>query len=262
MVKQSGLALKTVCMLMILAISLTVLPGNRVLAAAADPQWDASYSALGGLHDLLAAADLAIRDIREQYLTLRKRNTELQKDIYARIKLIDKTKLERLYSEAEQAKRKYAPLLEEYARLSKQGTEARKQKNRKQALMADMKRNRIKGAVEAARTEIKKKQAAAAAAKQEAIAKSKSVKEAMTPIQPLRKKITSENKRIAELNKSRTAVNKRYKAAVKHGDAVGAALGMKTMVDQLQQILNSRKSILAWEREVQQALKKAETRLP
>lgn len=262
MIKQTGFAFRAVCMLTVLAICLTVLPGKRALAAAADPQWEASYSALGGLHDLLAAADLAIRDNREQYLSLRKRNTELQRDIYARIKLIDKTKLERLYSEAEQTKRKHAPLLEEYARLSKQGAEARKQKNRKQALMADMKRNRIKGAVEAARLEIKKKQAAAAAAKKEAIAKSKSVREAMVPIQSLRKKITSENKRIAELNKSRTAVNKRYKAAVKNGDAVGAAVGMKTMVDQLQQIVTSRKSILSWEREVQQVLKSAEAKMP
>ncbi|KKO52493.1 hypothetical protein [Paenibacillus sp. DMB20] len=193
---------------------------------------------------------------------LRKLNTDNLKEIHSKLKLIDKEKLDKLKSEADHARKKYEPLLAEYTDLGKKAAEARKRKDRKSAVMFDLKRNRIKASANAARQEIKVKRDALTAAKKLASAKVKAVKEALVPVQALKKQITAENKKISDYNKNRIASDKRYKSAVKLGDAIMAAAELRQIVGYLGSVQSSQKSIYEWESGIRKTIQAAESKLP
>ncbi|GIO96013.1 hypothetical protein J14TS5_10990 [Paenibacillus lautus] len=231
-------------------------------AEASNTGWDAALTTMDQLHDSLTSLGLANKQVKQQIQVLRQQNNDKLKEINSKVKLIDKVKLDKLKTEADQIQNKYAPLLAEYTDLGKKATEARKRKDRKSVLLYDLKRNRIKGAVNAARQEIKSKKDALTAAKKQAAAKARIVKDALLPVQTLKKQITAENKKITDFNKNINVVNKRYRAAVKQGDAVEAATYLKLIVDNTNQIHALQMKTLEWERNIRSLLQAAENKLP
>ncbi|MGG4345755.1 hypothetical protein [Paenibacillus lautus] len=249
----SGLVVLIMCFLFV---------ARPLYAEASNTGWDAALTSIDELYDNFTALELANKQDKQQIQVLRKQNNDKLKEINSKVQLIDKVKLDKLKTEADQTQKKYAPLLAEYTDLGKKVTEARKRKDRKSVLLYDLKRNRIKASANAARQEIKLKKDALTAAKKQAAAKAKIVKDALLPVQPLKKQITAENKKITDFNKNKNEVNKRYKAAVKEGDAVKAAAELKRIVDDANQIHAIQKKTLDWERDIRSLLQAAENKLP
>ncbi|WP_223069772.1 hypothetical protein [Paenibacillus caui] len=235
-----------------------------VVTTAADfgSGWNNALSSIDGLYDSFTALESIIRLEKQEIQALRSKNNDQLKALNAKIKMIDKAKIDRLKLEAEQAQKKNAPLLKEYAALGKQAAEARKRKDKKAADLLDLKRNKLKASVEAARLENRLKNEALSEAKKQATAKAKVVKDALAPVQTLKKQITAENKKITSANKSMTAAGKRYRAAVKQGNAIAAAAEMTLMYGELGHIHASLKNIYGWEGQIASMLRAAEAKLP
>ncbi|WP_212976750.1 hypothetical protein [Paenibacillus azoreducens] len=250
---------RSINIVVFMVVFLLIISGPLHAAASG---WDAAFSNIEQLHDRFTALESAITTDKQQITALRKQNNDRLQEINRKVQLIDKVLVERLKSEAEQAKRKYAPMLAEYAELGRKAAEARKRKDSKSALLFDLKRNRIKASALAAKQEIKAKKEALAAAKKQANAKAKAVKAELLPVQAFKKQITVENAKIAELNKSKQEANKRYKTAVKQGDAVSAAAELKGMVEALNRVQVSQRKILEWEGNIAKALRSAEAKIP
>ncbi|MGG4103205.1 hypothetical protein AAXB25_04685 [Paenibacillus lautus] len=247
--------------LVVLLIMFFLLVARPLYAEASNTGWDAALTSIDQLYDNFTALELANKQDKQQIQVLRKQNNDKLKEINSKVQLIDKVKLDKLKTEADQTQKKYAPMLAEYTDLGKKAAEARKRKDRKSALLYDLKRNRIKASANAARQEIKLKKDALTAAKKQAAAKAKIVKDALLPVQSLKKQITAENKKITDFNKNKNEVNKRYKTAVKEGDAVKAAAELKRIVDDANQIHALQKKIFEWEGDIRSAIHAADAKL-
>ena len=239
-----------------------LLMARPAVAEASNPGWDAALVTIDQLHDSFSMLEFSNKQDKQQTQVLRKQNNDRLKETNLKIQLIDKSKLDKLKSEADQAQHKYGPLLKEYTELGKKASAARKSKNTKSALLFDLKRNRIKASVDSARQEIKMKKDALSSAKKQAAAKIKIVKDALIPVQTLKKQITAENKKITESNKSRIAADKSYKTAVKRGDALTVVAEMRTIIEELGRIRTSQKKIYDWEVNIKNAIYAAEGKLP
>lgn len=246
---------------LVVLIMFFLLVARPLYAEASNTGWDAALTSIDQLYDNFTALELANKQDKQQIQVLRKQNNDKLKEINSKVQLIDKVKLDKLKTEADQTQKKYAPMLAEYTDLGKKATEARKRKDRKSALLYDLKRNRIKASANAARQEIKLKKEALAAAKKQAAAKAKIVKDALLPVQTLKKQITAENKKITDFNKNKNEVNKRYKTAVKEGDAVKAAAELKRIVDDANQIHALLRKIFEWEGNIRSTIHAAEAKL-
>jgi len=229
---------------------------------ASDTGWDSALTSIDQLHDSFSALELTNKQDKHQIQVLRKQNNEKLKEINIQVQLIDKVKLDKLKTEADKSQKKFAPLLAEYTDIGKKATEARKRKDHKSVLLFELKRNRMKASVLAARQEIMLKKDALTIAKKQASEKTKIVKDILVPVQTLKKQITAENKKITDFNKQRIAADKRYKAAVKQGDAVKTAAELRLIIGDLSQIHASQNKINEWETMIRTTIYAAEAKLP
>ncbi|NMO95840.1 hypothetical protein [Paenibacillus lemnae] len=230
-------------------------------ALAASSSWDAALKSVELLYDSFEAVELSNKVIKQEITQLRKLNNNRLSRLNASIKGIDKSKVDQLQASYDKTKQQHAPLLAEYTELGKQAAAARKAKNTKSALMYDLKRNRIKEEAAAARLDIKKKYDALSAAKKQKAAKDKVVKDALIPVSAVKKLITAENKSIADMNKRKSAADKRYKSAVKTGNAITAAAELNLLLTELKKMNASHQKILGWEKEIQRLIAAAENKL-
>lgn len=254
---------KPIIRLNVLFLSMLLLmsaPG--VQAAKGGEAWDTALNSIDALYDGLTAVQAGVKLQSAEVATLRKSNNERLAAIKMKIKAIDQPLIRRLQQESEGLQRKHASVLEQYAALGKQATAARKRKDKKAVDLLELKRNKLKPSATAASSQIKAKKTALAAAKKSAAAKAKIVKDALIPVQNLKKQITAENKVIAAARKQLTAANKRYKAAVKAGDAVGAIAELKAVYDQTSQVHASLKQVYEWESHIAKSLTAAAAKLP
>lgn len=229
---------------------------------AADISWDEAITSIDKLYDLSQSLESSNKVEKQQIQLLRKENNERLSSLNAQLKLIDKAKLDRLKAEADSTRQKHAPLLAEYTALGKKASEARKSKDSKAALLYDLKRNRIKPEAAYARQSIKQKQETYSSARKLAAAKVKPVKEALVAIPAIKKQVTAENQRITALNKTKGEANKRYKTAIKQGNAPAAKAELATIVDLLKQIQSSMQIIMNQEQSIAAMLNSAEATLP
>lgn len=248
--------------ILILMMSFIMILSGPAMALAANSDWDAAIAGIGQLHDSFSVLEQENKLEKLRIQELSRQNNAKLKSIQTSVLQIDKAKLDQLKSQAEQAQKKYAPLFAEFTELGKKAAEARKRKDAKSALLYDLKRNRIKASVTNARSEIKLKKDAYTSAKKQASAKAKIVKDILAGIQPLKKQVTAENSNITGRNQAKTAAEKRYKAAVKEGNAVSAAGELKIMVEELQRIRDSQMKIMQWEKTMKEILRRAEVKLP
>ena len=232
------------------------------IAGASNTEWDSALTSIDQLHDNLSALELTNKQEKLQIQALRKQNNEKLKEVNIQVRLIDKVKLDRLKMESDKSQKKFAPLFADYTDIGKKATEARKRKDLKSVLLFELKRNRMKASVLAARQEIKLKKDALTTAKKHASEKTKIVKDILVPVQTLKKQITTESKKIIEFNKQRIAADKRYKAAVKQGDAAMTAVELRSIVGVLSQIHESQNKINEWETIIRSAINAAEAKLP
>lgn len=242
-----------------IAFSLLV-GGGRYMQAASS--WDAALDGIDAVYDGLTAVQTLVKQESLEISALRKKNNDALSALNAKIRLIDQTVVTRLAQESEALQRKHAPLLEQYASLGKQAADAKKRKDKKSADLLELKRNKLKPSATAASAEIKAKKETLAAAKKSKTAKAKVVKDALVPVQTLKKQITAENKSVAAARKHLSAADKRYKSSVKRGDAILAALELKAVYDQTKAIHASLTKVYAWEKQVAQLITAASAKLP
>lgn len=247
--------------IMVLCITAALI-ASPFKAEASESGWNAALSSIDVLHDTFTALEGVNKLDKQQIQVLRKQNDDKLKTVNAKVQMIDKAKIDRLKSEADQVQKKYAPLLSEYTELGKKAADARKRKDQKAAVLLDLKRNKLKAAATAARLEIKTKKDALAAARKDMSAKAKVVKDALAPVQTLKKQVTTENKLITASNSIRTAADKRYKAAIKQGNAVTAAAEMALMYKELGKVNASQKKIYKWEEQMSTTIQSGEAKLP
>ncbi|WP_136605015.1 hypothetical protein [Paenibacillus dokdonensis] len=262
MIKRSSKYSRIGITVSILILCITLFTARPMGAKASDTGWDSALTCIEKLHDSYISLDASNKVEKQQIQALRKQNNDKLKDINTKVQSIDKAKIDKLKVDADQIEKKFAPLLKEYTELGKKASEARKHKDQKAALLYDLKRNHIKSAAIAARQEVKTRKDALATARKQASVKAKVVKDTLTQVQTLKKHITSENLKVTDVNKTKTAADKRYKAAVKQGDAIAAAEGMRLMVGVLTQVHASQLKIFEWERQITQTLRTAEAKLP
>ncbi|MEK4064308.1 MULTISPECIES: hypothetical protein [Paenibacillus] len=244
-----------------LLIVLALLTGNIPLAAAAG-DWDSALEEFHDLYEDYTGLQVTLKAEISRNQTLRKQNTSDLSAINSQLKSINQSLLNRLKSEAEATQKKHAPLLEQYTTLGKQASAARKANNQKSAASLNLKRNKLKASATAARAEIKVKTTALAEARKSTAAKIKPTKDALAPVSALRKQITAENKKVSELQAIRSEADKRYKAAVKAGDAVAAAAGMKLSYAKMSEIRVMVQQMYSWEQKISAALRTAESKIP
>ncbi|MBD8499735.1 hypothetical protein [Paenibacillus arenosi] len=248
--------LVAVCLLLLM---LVFSPGH---VTASSVGWEAALSTVEQLHDSLSALELANQLDKQKIQLLRKQNNEKRKEVDRRIKLIDKIKLDQLQSEAERSQKQHAPLLAKYTELGKKASEARKRKDKKSVLRYELERNRIKASVSAARHEIKQKKDTLTSVKKQAYTKAKQVRGSLEPIQTIKKQITAENKQITDIHsKNKSEANKRYRSAIKHGNAVTAAIELNLIVAELGRIHASQNKIYKWEGNIRNLIQAAEAKL-
>lgn len=228
---------------------------------ASSNSWEDALTKIDQLYDSLTSLEAVNKRVKEQTQQLRKQNNDKLKAVNQQIKLIDKNKIDKLKTAVDQAQKKHAPLLAEYTELGRKAAEARKNKNKKSALMYDLKRNRIKASATAARQEIKLKKDSLTAAKSQASAKAKIVKDTLLPIQMIKKQIATENSNVTDMNKIRVTADKRYKLAIKQGDAIIAASELKRITSELDHIQRSQNKIHEWEIDIQNTIRAAEVKL-
>lgn len=244
-------------LLMVLAILL----GNHPLPAAA-ADWDSALEEIHNLYGDYTGLQETMKSEISRNQTLRKQNIADLSAINSQLKSMNSSLLSRLKSEAEAMKKKHAPLLEQYTSLGKQASAARKAGNLKAATTLDLKRNKLKAAANAARVEIKGKTAALAEARVATSISVKPAKEALAPVQGLRKQITAQSKKVSELQALRSEADKRYRAAVRTGDAVTAAAEMKLSYAKMSEIRSMLQQIYSGEQKISAALRSAEPKIP
>ncbi|MDO3410316.1 hypothetical protein QWJ34_11135 [Saccharibacillus sp. CPCC 101409] len=242
-----------------LVLPLFALPERTASAADA---WVSALSGIDTMYDGYTALETANKIEKLEIQALRKDSAERLKSVNATVKTIDKAKIEKLAAAAAALQTKHAALLKQYSDLGKQASEARKRKDKKSADLLDLKRNNLKPSVEAAKLEIKNAKEALAAAKKQAAAKAKTVKDALVQVAAFKKQVTAENKSIAAFNKTRAASYKRYRSAVKSGNAITAAAELTLMYNQLGKIHGSQQKIYGWEKQIASAIKAAAGKLP
>jgi colicin import membrane protein len=230
--------------------------------ASAATDWDSALDDINGLYGKYTSLQAALKSDVSTIQLLRKQNNETLKSIHAVIASTDKAHLSRLSSEAISVQKKHASLLEQYGTLGKQSTAAKKARDIKTATLLDLRRNKLKAAVTIAQTEIKAKTDALATARKQTAAKIKPIKDALAPITAWKKQITAENKNITVAQKVRSEADKRYKSAVKQGDAITAATEMRTSYEKMVQIHSLQQKIYIWEQKIALALRAAECKLP
>ncbi|WP_342439667.1 hypothetical protein NSS79_13025 [Paenibacillus sp. FSL L8-0436] len=244
-----------------LLIVLVLLTGNIPLAAAAG-DWDSALEEFHDLYEDYTGLQVTLKAEISRNQTLRKQNTSDLSAINSQLQSINQTLLNRLKSEAEAMQKKHAPLLEQYTTLGKQASAARKANNQKSAAFLNLKRNKLKASATAARAEIKVKTTALAEARKSTAAKIKPTKDALAPVSALRKQITAENKKVSELQAIRSEADKRYKGAIKAGDAVAAAAGIKLSYAKMSEIRVMVQQMYSWEQKISAALRTAESKIP
>ncbi|ANS73471.1 hypothetical protein AWM70_01800 [Paenibacillus yonginensis] len=244
-----------------LLLAVVVSIGALTPPAYAD-SWSSALSSLDGLHDSFTALEAVVKAEKAQITALNKTNNDQLSRINAGISSIDKTKISQLQSAADAAAKKYAPLLDEYTSLGKQAAAARKIKDKKKADLLDLKRNKMKPEVEAAKQEIKVKKDALTAARKQAAAKKKTVQDALLPVKTLKQQMAAENKLISAANKNKSAAEKLYRAAVKQGNAITAAAEMAVMYTELGKVHSSQQKLKSCADKITAALKTAQAKLP
>lgn len=253
----AGFYRKWIGMLVLLAMFSVYLPH-----AEAATDWDSALEEIHTMYSDYTGLQVTLKSEGTRTQTLRKQNNADLTAINLKLKTVDSVLLNRLKTEAEAIKKKHSPLLEEYSSLGKQITAARKAGNLKSATLLEIKRNKLKAAATAARSEVKAKNTLLAEARALTAAKLKPAKDALAPIAGLKKQIAAQNKTASTAQAERTEADKRYKAAIAAGDAITAAAAMKLSYARMCELRTFGQQSYAWEQKITLALRAAEVKLP
>ena len=247
------------CILLVILIFLVT---SNLSYASAATEWDSALDNINALHNNYTSLQETIKNDSLKIQKLRKVNNDDLKSINLKLQSFDEPLLTRLKVEVTAIQNKHAPLLKQYSELGKQSTAAKKAKDLKTATILDLKRNKLKPAVVLARSEVKTKTEALAAARKLTATKTKPAKDALVTVTTLKKQIAVENKKVSAAQKARSEADKQYKIAVKQGDAILAAAEMRTSYEHMLQIHAMQQTLYSWEQKISVALRAAESKLP
>ncbi|NQX43700.1 hypothetical protein HQN87_00025 [Paenibacillus tritici] len=245
-----------------MVLILLLLWSSPLSSVSAASEWDSALDEIHNLYTDYTGLQTLLKSDIQRNQELRKQNNTALAAVNKRLQATDALQLGRLRTAAEAMRKKHAPLLEQYTSLGKQITAARKANNLKSAALLEIKRNKLKAGAVAARAEVKTATSALAEAKALTAARNKPAKDALAPVAKLKKQIAAQNKLFSPAQADRSEADKRYKAAVKAGDATGAAAAMKLSYTRMQEIRTMVGQMYSWEQQISTALRAAELKLP
>ncbi|MEK4511316.1 hypothetical protein [Paenibacillus sp. FSL K6-2524] len=259
--KNSGLNMIHKGFLGTIIFLLILLTGN-VSQVYATSDWDTALEDINALHDNYIDLQEVIQADNLKIKKLRKQNNDDLKSIKAKLNAIDQILLNRLKTEAELIQQKHSSLLKQYSTLSKQSAAAKKTNDTKAVTIFDLKRNKLKPAATTARAEVKAKTDALTAARKQTATKTKPTKDILVLVTTLKQQVVAENKILANAQQARSEADKRYKVAIKQGDAISAATEMKLSYQQMDIIQSMQKKLYDLEQRIATTLRSAESKLP
>lgn len=244
----------------VLLLALFTLPVPHTSAAGSP--WDTALERVKNVYGDYAAMQEQVKLDHSRIQHLRKANQDLWKEIKKKLGRMDQVRLDRLKQGAEAARKQHAPLLEKFKTLGEQRTAARQAKDLKSAAILELQYNKLRPSVAKARAEIKSAAEAYTAARKETVSRIQPVKDLLSSAAAIRKESSTVSKELGAAEKLRTAAYKRYQAAVKQGDANGAAEGLETAFTQLKNVSNLQQKLMNLEKQIAALLRSAESKLP
>ncbi|MBJ6360718.1 hypothetical protein ACFOQM_05280 [Paenibacillus sp. GCM10012307] len=251
MLNVSRITSKVFKMLLVAAISvlMVLFTGLPKTGAAAGDSWGQALSSLDSLYDSFIKLESEVKLDKQNIQALKTQNNEQLKSVNEKLRTIGKAQIGRLQETVDLTVKKHGPLLVQYAELGSQLAEATKRKDQKAAALLKLKHSRLKSPVEAAKAEIKQKKQLLAAARKQATAQVRDIKDTLGPVHNLKGQTSEENKLAIEAGRRLSEASKRHRSAIKEGDAVSAAAELAAMYAELGKIHASQQRILSYEKQ-------------
>lgn len=218
-------------------------------------------SKLKGLYSDLASLQQRETRLDEQTKALHYSNAETRTVINNDLKHIDEAKLSALSAQAEQTRARYQPLLDKYKQLTQQISAAKAVKSKEVAKLLQLQADLLKPSVQAAKTEIKKRDDAYKAAKDAAGKKAKSIRAVLEGIDTVNVKIRASKSSATASKNAISPITKTFTLAVKKGDAKSAASSLSGTLSLYRQLIGHKEKIYGYEQNIAAIIAKAKSQM-
>lgn len=231
---------------------------DKTIAAAGEPLGSRLAEKYGNLLDLQQREERLDEAVRAAHAG----NAERLLAVNAAIKRVDAAKLEALEQQAARAKERYRPLFELYSSLNRQIPVARALGGKHAAALVQAQAEGVRPAVQLARFEIRSKEAALRAAKDNAGRTARQIRGTLAAIEPVNVQIRADRSAAAALKKSAAAVSSALNRSLKSGDAKAAESALSSLVALAGHIAETKQKLLERERRIGGIIGRAEAQLP
>lgn len=219
-------------------------------------------SKLNALYGNLTGLQKSETRLDEQTTALHYSNAEALTVVNNSIKHIDEAKLNALSAQAKQTRDRYQPLLDNYKQLTQRVSAAKALKSKDLAKLLQMQADLLKPAVQAAKTEIKKRDDAYKDAKDAAAKKAKAIRATLDGIDTVNVKIRASKSSVTSSKSAMSPVSKVFTQTVKKGDAKSAATSLSGILTLYRQLNGHKEKIFGYEQNIAAIIAKAKTQLP
>ena len=192
----------------------------------------------------------ADKDAAAKVKALQYRNEEAAILVRKQIREIDAAKVSRSAADVQQAKTRYKPLFDGYTALNKQLSLAKSLKSKTLSSALSLQAQVMKLSVQAAREDIKKKEAAHKAAKTAASGKIKAARDSLAAIDSLKVQIRAQRSSLSATRNGLSPVWSNFKYALKKNDAGSAGNALASLVASFKSIVAQQSKIYALETKI------------
>lgn len=196
-----------------------------------------------------------------QISTLHYENEAQVAAVRKQIKEIDAVSISRLEQQVQTAKTKYQPLFDSYSSLNKQVASAKKLKDKTLYKLLSSQADVLKAGVTLARQDIKKKEAALAAAKKTKTEKAKKARSTLSEIDPVKSKIKAEKSSLSGQVKLLSTEWTNFKSAIKKGDSSRASDALARLLTLCTSINKNKQNIYNMEISIKDIIKRSKIQI-
>ncbi|MGZ9585120.1 hypothetical protein [Paenibacillus marinisediminis] len=203
-----------------------------------------------------------ITQLDQSIKTLSSENDAAESKLRKEIMQIDSAKLASLDAKLQQTKDRYKPLFNSYTLINQQLAAARKLKDKDLTSILSLQADQIKLLVQLAREDIKSKEAALKAAKDQAASLMKRIRDTLAGIDKLEARIKSERSSVTALNKQTSTMKSSVYQAIKLKDVKLLNKSLTTLASHVRTIVTHKEAIMKLEQEIKGVISKARAMLP
>ncbi|CAM3759237.1 hypothetical protein COLU111180_06930 [Cohnella lubricantis] len=217
---------------------------------------------LKGLYNDLAELQYKENRLDMQTKALHNNNAATLSAANSSIKQIDAAKLDSLSAQAKQTRDRYQPMLDKYSMLTKQISAAKALKSKELAKLLQTQADLLKPGVQAAKSEIKKRDDEYKAAKDAASKKGKTVRATLDGITAVNVRMRASKSSVTASKNALSTANKTFAQVVKNGDAKTVASSLSNMLTLYRQLIAYKEKVYGYERDITDIIAKAKSQLP